>query len=347
MQATSASPRVDGLSRAQLLLIGSAALLIIAFVLPWANTGTSNPGGLALASQPAALEPLGLPALAIAPWLYLVPILAAVALGLAFIRRAFAGPIAAAMGLGAFALLIVLLLQINQAPVIAEVVAKGGWPLSYYGFGLWLALLAVIGIPLGGMLVSVPYLAPSAELTTRRIVTAGVLGAIAIVLGVTRLGFIPVPNATGNATIMHIPAIIGGVLEGPVVGILTGGIFGIFSMLQDTTGLFSNPLVSVVPRLLIGLIAWLTYRSLKGINIDLAAAVAGVVGTLTNTVGVVGMLVILGLIPVAVIPTIIPQAIAELVIAAIITPIVARSVNVTRSGRTVASETGPREKSYY
>jgi uncharacterized membrane protein len=184
-------------------------------------------------------------------------------------------------------------------------------------------------------------------LNTRRIVVAGVLGAIAIVLGVTRLGFIPVPNVSGNATIMHIPAIIGAVLEGPIVGILAGGIFGIFSMLQDTTGLFSNPLVSVVPRLFIGLTSWLAYRSLERVNIDLAAAVAGVVGTLTNTILVVGMLLVFGLIPMAAIPTIVPQAIAEIVIAAVLTPLVARGVHLVRSGRTSAEDTTPRDKSSY
>ena len=80
-------------------------------------------------------------------------------------------------------------------------------------------------------------------LNVRKIVITGILAAIAILLGVTRLGFIPVPNLSGNATIMHVPAIIGGVMEGPLVGMLVGGIFGLFSMLQDTTGLFRNPIV--------------------------------------------------------------------------------------------------------
>ena len=48
---------------------------------------------------------------------------------------------------------------------------------------------------------------------TRQIVVAGIIGGIALFLGFTRLGFIPVPiPLIGNATIMHIPAIIGGVL---------------------------------------------------------------------------------------------------------------------------------------
>jgi uncharacterized membrane protein len=184
-------------------------------------------------------------------------------------------------------------------------------------------------------------------INTRKIVVAGVLGAIAIVLGVTQWGFIPVPNVSGRATIMHVPAIIGAVLEGPVVGVLAGGIFGIFSMLQDTTGLFNNPLISVVPRLLIGLTSWLVYRALASTNVDLAAAAAGVVGTLTNTILVVGGLIAFGLIPAAAIATIIPQAIAELVLAAVLTPLVARAVNLVRSGRTTAAETTPRDKSSF
>lgn len=184
-------------------------------------------------------------------------------------------------------------------------------------------------------------------LNTRRIVVAGVLGAIAIVLGVTRLGFIPVPNATGNATIMHLPAIIGAVLEGPIVGSLAGGIFGIFSWLQATSPLFANPVVAVLPRLLIGPVAWLVYRMLAGVSVDLAAAVAGVAGTLTNTVGVLGLGVAFGLLPAEVIPTVIPQALAELLIAALLTPLVARGVNLVRSGRTAAQETGPRDQSHY
>lgn len=62
------------------------------------------------------------------------------------------------------------------------------------------------------------------RLDTRRIVVAGILGGIAVFLGATGIGFIPVPvPLIGNATIMHIPAILGGALEGPVVGLLVGG----------------------------------------------------------------------------------------------------------------------------
>lgn len=347
MAVTSRRADSAGFSRGQIVLAVAAALLAVAFFLPWVNTGAASPSGLAIASGGDVLGALGIPNVGLAGVLYLVPVLALVALALAFVRQAFAGlAAAAAVGL-AFLALVVFFVQLNRAPVLADAVNNGGTTLGYYGIGLWLALLAAFGAAVGAAMLAYRSIAPGAELTTRRIVTAGMLGAIAIALGVTRLGFVPVPNVSGNATIMHIPAIIGAVLEGPVVGIVTGGIFGLFSMLQDTTGLFTNPLVSVVPRLLIGLVAWLVYRSLARFNTDVAAAAAGAVGTLTNTVLVVGALIAFGLVPVAAIPLILPQALAELVVAAIVTPIVVRAVNVTRSGRTTADDSVPREKSYF
>ncbi len=156
------------------------------------------------------------------------------------------------------------------------------------------------------------------NLSTRKIVIAGLLGAIAIFLGVTRLGFIPVPNVSGNATIEHIPAILAGVLEGPVVGVIVGFIFGLFSFLQASIPLFADPLVSIVPRLFIGVTAWLAYRVVAPHNKKLALAIAAIVGTLTNTVLVLGMAVIRNYLPPQAIPPIIPQAIAEVVIAVIL-----------------------------
>ena len=162
------------------------------------------------------------------------------------------------------------------------------------------------------------------RLDVRQIVIAGVLGGIAVFLGATRLGFIPVPNIAGNATIMHVPAILGGALEGPVVGMIVGAIFGIFSFNQAEVPFFRDPLVSILPRLLIGVVAWATFAALRARSVDLAAAAAGVLGSLTNTVGVLGMAVLLGYLPLAAVVPIIPQAVAEAVLAAIVTVVVVR-----------------------
>jgi uncharacterized membrane protein len=169
--------------------------------------------------------------------------------------------------------------------------------------------------------------------SVRKIVISGVLAAIAILLGVTRLGFIPVPNISGNATIMHVPAIIGGVMEGWLVGGIVGTIFGIFSFLQATTPLFKDPLVAILPRIFIGITAYFTYAGLKRVNEYVALIVAAVVGTLTNTVLVLGMAVIRGYLPAAAIPPIIPQAIAEVIIAAIITVAVVAAWKRIETGR--------------
>ncbi len=185
------------------------------------------------------------------------------------------------------------------------------------------------------------------RLDVRQIVIAGVLGGIAVFLGATRLGFIPVPNLAGNATIMHVPAILGGALEGPIVGMIVGGIFGIFSFIQAEVPFFRDPLVSILPRLLIGVVAWASFVALRARSVDLAAAAAGVLGSMTNTVGVLGMAVLLGYLPLAAVVPIIPQAIAEAVLAAVVTVVVVRGVLLVRSGRTTAPEARSDEERRY
>lgn len=106
--------------------------------------------------------------------------------------------------------------------------------------------------------------------TVRSMAIVGVLGAISAVLGMTPIGFIPVGPT--NATIMHIPVIIGAIVEGPIVGMLVGLIFGIFSLVRAITTptvvspIFYNPLVSILPRVLIGLVSYYTYVFVKKMN---------------------------------------------------------------------------------
>jgi len=115
------------------------------------------------------------------------------------------------------------------------------------------------------------------NLSVRKIVMSGILGAITILLGATGWGFIPVPTPAGHATIMHIPTILGGVLEGPVVGLITGAIFGLFSLLRPGAAFFTDPLVAVLPRLFIGVTAYLTYMAAKKMKSGPASVFAGMV----------------------------------------------------------------------
>jgi uncharacterized membrane protein len=157
-------------------------------------------------------------------------------------------------------------------------------------------------------------------LTVRNIVIAGVLGAIAILLGVTRLGYIPVPTAAGNATIMHIPAIIGGIMQGPVVGAIVGLIFGVSSFLNATVPLFKDPLVAILPRIFIGVMAWLVYVGIRRKSEYLAVGAAAFIGTLTNTVLVLTMAVIRGYMSTEVAWTVgITNGIPEAIVGTIVT----------------------------
>lgn len=104
----------------------------------------------------------------------------------------------------------------------------------------------------------------------RKLAIIGVLGGISAVLGMTPLGFIPVGPT--RATIMHIPVIIGAIMEGPLVGAFVGLIFGIFSIFQAITNptpvsfVFLNPLVSILPRVLIGVFSFYVYDFLRRIG---------------------------------------------------------------------------------
>ncbi len=159
---------------------------------------------------------------------------------------------------------------------------------------------------------------------TRKIVITGVLSAISIFLGITRLGFIPWVTGA-SLTIMQVPVIIGTVLEGPIVGFAIGLIFGVFSLIQaavaptgPTDIWFTNPLLSILPRMFIGPIAWLIYSSLKKWRIP-ALLAAGIGGSLTNTILVLSMIGVLGFLPWELLPAIafangLPEAVASAVL---------------------------------
>lgn len=185
-------------------------------------------------------------------------------------------------------------------------------------------------------------------ITTQRIVIAGVLAAITIILGVIPgIGFIPLPNISGGATIEHIPTIVGGVIAGPVVGIFSGLIFGIVSFTRATVPFYKDPLVSILPRLFIGLTAWASFAALARFNRDVAAAVAGFVGAATNSILVVGIAVLRGYIPPVLIIPIIPQAVIEAVIAAILTVLLVRAFYIVQGRYTHAHDKQPRDQLPY
>jgi uncharacterized membrane protein len=176
----------------------------------------------------------------------------------------------------------------------------------------------------------------------KKIATAGILSAVVIVLGLTGLGLIIWPSGLA-ITILHIPVIIGAVLEGPLVGLFIGFLFGIFSLIQSTIiavpgtldVVFINPLISILPRLFIGPAAWLVYVLISGklfgknsgpadgrfriFTESLAIAAAGVIGSLANTILVLSALAVFKHLPWIGIPAVVltnglPEAVAAALI---------------------------------
>ena len=138
------------------------------------------------------------------------------------------------------------------------------------------------------------------RLNVRKMTVIGVLSAISIMMSmIPFIGYIPIGPT--KATIMHIPVIIGAIIEGPVVGATIGLIFGLTSLWNAMTQptitsiFFLNPLVSILPRVLIGVVAYYVYQGIYKISkkVYVSGFMAGLIGSLANTAGVLGMIYVL------------------------------------------------------
>lgn len=134
---------------------------------------------------------------------------------------------------------------------------------------------------------------------TQKLVITGMLVAISILLDATPIGTIRLPII--SATIAHVPTIIGGIIGGPLLGGIVGLSFGLTSLIRNLTqptGILSfalmNPLISVFPRILVGILAYYSYYGIRKIANDYISIIVGsAIGSLTNTVTVLGMMYIL------------------------------------------------------
>ncbi len=165
--------------------------------------------------------------------------------------------------------------------------------------------------------------APHAFLNVRQLTVSGLLAGITIFLGLTGYGFIPLLFM--DATILHIPTIIGSIAAGPRVGALVGFMFGLFSFVQTLRApslllqfavqynIAYDAVICIVPRILIGIIAYVIFSRLKG-RTFIRAAVAAVVTTVCHTVLFLGTLYFLVGAPYAAEKGISPEGVANLFI---------------------------------
>ena len=127
-------------------------------------------------------------------------------------------------------------------------------------------------------------------LTLRELTIVGLLAAITIILGLSGYGIMALGPL--NVTTLHVPALIGALVEGPKVGAFVGLIFGVYSFWQNFTApnilspLFINPLVSVLPRIIFPVLAFFVPQGPRLI-------VSAFMGTIFHTCMVMGLIYVI------------------------------------------------------
>ena len=113
---------------------------------------------------------------------------------------------------------------------------------------------------------------------------------------------LPVPI---KPTIIHIPVIIASIIYGPRIGAVLGALMGVISVVTNTVvqlptsylfspfvenGNINSLIIAMVPRILIGITPYFVYKWMKN---KPGLVLAGAVGSMTNTIFVLGGIFIL------------------------------------------------------
>lgn len=171
---------------------------------------------------------------------------------------------------------------------------------------------------------------------TRWLASVALMMAVVILLASTPLGMIQLPVV--KATTVHIPVILGAILLGPLAGSILGGVFGICSMVSNTmaptllsfafspfmsmtgiSGAIKAVWISVGCRILIGFFAgwfWILLSKFR-MNRIAALAVTGFMGSMVNTVAVMGSIYKLLALPYAQVKNVAVDAVWGLIMATV------------------------------
>lgn len=147
---------------------------------------------------------------------------------------------------------------------------------------------------------------------TRYMATLAMLSGLLVVMGLTGIGFIPLPVI--KATTMHIPVILGAILLGPNAGLVLGAVFGICSVWVNTvtpgllsfafspfmsneglTGVLKSLWIAIGCRMTFGYVAGWLWRLLKKLRWSdyISLPVTATVATLFHTAAVMGSIYLL------------------------------------------------------
>ena len=179
--------------------------------------------------------------------------------------------------------------------------------------------------------------------TFQMVLSAMFIAMIILQSFVPFLGNIPIVAL--NITIIHITVIVGGIVLGPRAGFLFGFTWGVCSLILAYTSanilsfmIFTNPLISILPRLLMGgLVALFYHKATKLIASDrLRMAVSGFLGSIMNTVFVLSSIYLLmgnqyaelkgktvAELPLFLMSVVMTNGVPEALAATVVTPIIA------------------------
>lgn len=147
-----------------------------------------------------------------------------------------------------------------------------------------------------------------AKTSTRELVLVALFCAIILIMAFTpMIGYIPLGFT--RATIIHIPVIIASIVLGPKKGAFLGFMFGLTSLINNTmnptvtsfvfTPFFSlgnaqpswlSLVVCFVPRILVGVVPYYVRKLTKKLPEIISLVLAGLCGSLTNTILVMNLI---------------------------------------------------------
>ncbi|MFI3231073.1 MAG: ECF transporter S component [bacterium] len=147
--------------------------------------------------------------------------------------------------------------------------------------------------------------ASSSKISTKELVQLSLFTAIIFIMGITPLGYLPI--GIFKVVTVHIPVIIGSIILGPKYGSFLGFVFGLTSLITAhinvgpvafmfspfLSGNILSAVVCFVPRILVGIVPYYIYNIFRKIfknRNEIALSLAGIVGSFTNTVFVLGFI---------------------------------------------------------
>ncbi len=204
--------------------------------------------------------------------------------------------------------------------------------------------------------------------STTALVQLALFSAIIIILAFTPIGYIPLGFI--KATTIHIPVIIGSILLGPKRGAILGFIFGLTSLINntinpsltsfvftpfysfgDTDGNFLSLIICFVPRILVGVVPYFVYKFIAKFlsSTSIACIIAGICGSLTNTILVMSMIYLFfgqsysvaysiaqnkseTMLYSAILTVVFVNSIPEAIVASIITTFIVKAIKSSRKG---------------